>query len=901
MDDGEEDGGQLNRWSQNNRSLIIGVIAVASVLLLLLSYTLISGSGDEDPSEVQQITDFSGGVQSVMVNSSFLGNDVYIDIPWDADISKAQLRVSGSLPPERKSFEAGDNPIDLAVGDIDMDLLPDVVVLNYGEDNMMVMKNIDGVSLQKTRTMDVGTAPFRIELAQLNDDDYIDALVLSEDSRDLRVFINDQLGGFMKRGDPMLLPTLPSDLATIDVDGDGDRDALVSTTNDDSITIYLNDGNGNLKEEKKVTVEGNPKRMTIADMDLDGDEDVVVYNARDLDEYIFSDEKGKEVRWFTSVSVLYNDLDLTFDKISKDLRTQKGVSAMDAGDMNGDGYPDIAMANLGYHNVSYILSDGNGDFQRGSIFDLDITELKSMDPKDILLEDLDHDGDLDIWAMTKSADSVLSYTNDGNGNFNPFVQSFVGVNPTSFAMIDLDVDGDKDIVTSDWRGWDLKHGTHGTVSFLENMRDGIFRTYRKYQTGNSPRGVFARDIDLDGDPDISSANYFGSTVSILENDGLGRFFSDREYPIGLEPYAVVLEDFDNDGKVDGASADEANFRIVLLRSDGDIGFTTERFLYDIGAYPFSLRTDDINGDGYMDLYTSNYFQNSTTLMFNDGSGDFETMFSETKTVYLGNNMPYDSIMKDINDDGLNDLITVNRGNTLSPTDTITVMINDGTYDFTDKQEYTVGKEPTSAVMVDVDNDGDIDIATANTGDDTITVLLNDGNGEFSPGMGGAYEVGDRPQYINSLDVDRDGYMDLLVTTSDSNKITIFLNVGGQRLEYMIDLNIASYPYAIDLADFNTDGRDDIVLTSVNTNSVIVTGCYYYPSGVQINVGSDGTIDHSFEGLMTEDDAQEIDITDALKDYVKEHKVKGQDTRVPLGVISEMEGVVSLSNLLVLYS
>jgi hypothetical protein len=288
-------------------------------------------------------------------------------------------------------------------------------------------------------------------------------------------------------------------------------------------------------------------------------------------------------------------------------------------------------------------------------------------------------------------------------------------------------------------------------------------------------------------------------------------------------------------------------------------------------------------------------------MFNDGSGNFETMFSETKTVYLGNNMPYDSIMKDINDDGLIDLITVNRGNNLSPTDTITVMINKGTFDFEEKIEYTVGKEPTSAVMVDIDNDGDIDIATANTGDDSITVLLNDGEGAFYSGLGGAYEVGDRPQYINSMDVDMDGYMDILVTTSDSNKISIFLNDGGQKLEYLIDLNIASYPYAIDIADFNTDGREDIVLTSVNTNSVIVTGCYYYPSGVQINVGADGTIDHSFVGLMTEDDNIEIDITDAIKDYVNEHKVKGQDTKVPLRLIADMEGVVTLSNLLVLYS
>ena len=59
-------------------------------------------------------------------------------------------------------------------------------------------------------------------------------------------------------------------------------------------------------EDRKITVQGNPKRLTIADMDGDGRNDMVIYNARDLDEYIFSDEKAREVRWFSSISVFYN-------------------------------------------------------------------------------------------------------------------------------------------------------------------------------------------------------------------------------------------------------------------------------------------------------------------------------------------------------------------------------------------------------------------------------------------------------------------------------------------------------------------------------------------------------------------------------------------------------------------
>ncbi len=890
----------LNGWVDSNRGMLFGVVVVATASLLILAGLMIwANDGEKATGHTDFVTTFFDGSSEVLVNSSYLGNDVFIRIPWNATITDARLKMSGALPPGRMNFETGKNPIDLDVGDVDGDLLDDVVVVNYEDSTLMVMKNNGDKTFTKSRTFEVGQAPIRIELVHLNKDDHIDALVLSEDSRDLRVMINDHIGGFMKRGEPFGLPTLPSDLQIIDIEGDGDMDVIISTINDHNISLYVNDGNGDLVMEKKILTDGNPTRMAIADMDNDGLDDIVVSNRRDLDETIYSLEKEREVRWFNSVSFLHNNGDLSFSKMVDDVRTQKGISSIALGDLNGDGYRDVAMSNLGYHNMTLILSNGTGDYQRGSSFELDVIDYESMDPIEVMIEDLDMDGDLDVWALTRSADSILFYPNDGTGSLQPFIQSFIGVNPTSFDMMDFDGDGDLDIITSDWKAWEKKFHGNGTISVLENMRDGVFRTYRQYPTGNSPRGVFARDIDLDGDIDISSANYFGSTVSVLANNGNGRFKLDHEYPIGLEPYAVVLEDFDSDGYVDGASADEANFRIVLLRSDKDGGFTTERFLYDIGAYPFSLRTTDIDGDGDIDMYTSNYFQNSTTLLMNDGSGDFETMFRETITVYLGDNMPYDSLIEDINGDGMKDLITVNRGNSLDPSDTISVMINDGTYSFTDMVEYKVGTEPASAIFLDLDNDGDLDIGTANVGDDTFTTLINDGSGAFS--LGGTYPTGDRPQYINTMDIDSDGWLDIIVSSSDSNTLTFFRNDNRGGFTLFSDLNIGAYPYAIDIADFNSDGRDDLVLTSVNTNSVIVTGCYYYPTGVSINVGVDADTDYFHAGPMTSSISVKVDITDELNSYIRQNAVEGEELKVPLRVVCKEEGVVSLSNLLIVYS
>lgn len=902
----QETTGSNSPMPDDNRRVLLVVIVVASIILAGLLTFRIWGEledGNGDAGELEYLETFQGGATEVLVNTTYLGTDTHIKLPWDANVQLATISVSGSLPPQRTTYQAGRNPTDIAVGDINGDLFTDALVANNGDGTIMLMRH-DGTNFVQQQVLPCGEGPIKVILENFDDHPLPDAAVISEDSRELWVFINDRAGGLRKVADPFTFNTLPADMTTLDHDGDGDLDIAVITTNDDNLTIFHNDGLGNFALAMNQTLQGNPTRIASGDMDNDGKTDLVISNRRDVISFtgephkFYDSKKDKTLNWLSTVSIWYRDeTGGGFRRSFDDLRSEKGVSSIELGDLNGDGYLDAAMANLGYHNVSLIMSDGNGGFYQGPLADFDHISLGSMDPIQAKVIDLDKDMDLDIVALSKSSDSVLIYRNDGTGSFIDPDQFYVGLNPTSFELMDFDSDGDKDVVTSDWKGWIERNGDNGSVSVLINLRDGIFGTYKQYRTGNSPRGVFTKDVDRDGDPEIASANYFGSTISILRNDGLGRFSSPREYPIGLEPYAVVMEDFDGDGNIDGASADEANFRIVLLESDGDGGFTNDRFLYDIGAYPFSLRTGDIDSDGDMDLYTSNYFQGSTTLMFNDGSGNFETMFSDYRTIPLGDDLPYDSIIEDVNGDGQMDLITVNRGDTLDPTSTISVMLNDGTFSYDEKVTYDVGKEPTSAVMFDFDSDGDIDIATANTGDDSVSVLLNNGMGVFIKMED--FPAGDRPQYINVIDMDEDGWMDILATNTDTNNLIFLRNKGGTDFEFIVDLNIGSYPFAIDTADFNGDGRMDITISVVNTNFILVTGCYWYPQDVSIDIGADGTIDHTVSGLLMDDDINELDITDQVREYLKGKDVDG-DVRVPIKVIAGEEGVVILSDLLVIY-
>ncbi|MDG6224511.1 MAG: VCBS repeat-containing protein [Candidatus Thermoplasmatota archaeon] len=875
-----------------------GLVVIVVVLLLALSivaYNFMDFNRRGPLGEPRMIDSFLDGGRSPLVNASYTGTEVYFEIDADAVIEKATLSVAGALPPSKIGSEIGRAPIDVAAADYNRDGFTDVAAINYNDNTVSVRFNRLGEGFERSGTYPVAKAPIKIIAMDLNSDTYPDLAVLSEDVSEVTVLMNDGNGMFIGNRRSYPVDRVPSDIAAFDADGDGDIDLCVSDLSTDKLTFFMNDGSGSFTLGEQLEIGRNPSRILPMDLDKDGMMDIALYLSQGNGSY-YNVERERTQRWYNTVVLLMNRGGMVFQEKPFEYRVQRGVNSMDAADLDGDGHMDIAMAHLGYNSISVLYSEGSANFRKGGSGNMDSREFRSLDPIDLKLVELDGDGHIDAIAISKSADSILVYYNMGNGSFHDFVHYYGGLSPTSFDFLDFDLDGDLDVVTSDWRGKDGGIGGNGTISIIRNLRNGIFGTYRQYVTGNSPRGIFTYDLDGDGDKDIATANYFGSTISILKNDGLGLFSSKQDYPIGLEPYMVVMGDLNNDGYIDAASADEANFRIILLESDKNGGFTTDRYLIDIQAYPFSLRIDDVNGDGFPDLYTSNYAQNTTTILINDGSGNFETMFSDFITIDLGNRMPYDALMKDVNGDGLKDLITVNRGDDLDPTNTISIFLNEGDLKFKDHATYSVGRQPTAGLVIDLDNDGDLDIATSDAADDTVTVLLNDGYGNFE--RLGTYPVGDRPQFLTSIDLDHDGWIDIVVSNSESNDLHILRNNNGRSFSKFSDMWIGAFPYMISVDDLNNDGRHEIVLTSVNTARAVVQGCFYYPSDVRIDVGSDDNFEMDHEGSLGKE-VFEIDITDAVKRYIEDHGGSGK-VRVPVSVICGQQGVVRLSGLTVIY-
>jgi hypothetical protein len=288
-------------------------------------------------------------------------------------------------------------------------------------------------------------------------------------------------------------------------------------------------------------------------------------------------------------------------------------SAALTGDFNGDGYPDLAVLNSGFHdNARILLNDGSGRFHMapGSPFKV------GNGPSSIAAADLNGDGKQDLAVTTD--DGVAILFGDGSGGFASATGSPVELTGSvgSVAAASLNGGGSTDLVVTNTTSGGSR------LRLLLNDGSGHFTISPETPpaTGSGGDSYFvARVTDLNGDgkPDLAAFDSSSGKVWALLNDGTARFNVAPGSPAKVRDLQdLMTADFNGDGKPDlgvlGYASSGAPESLTLLLGDGSGGLQpASGSPFALGGYNYAPIAADFNGDGRPDLATANSDDNDS--------------------------------------------------------------------------------------------------------------------------------------------------------------------------------------------------------------------------------------------------------------------------------------------------
>ena len=382
-------------------------------------------------------------------------------------------------------LSTGSGPYVAAIGDIDGDGKPDLIANNSGSNSIFVYRNISTPGSLSAASFTAGTSyavaghAINVKLADIDGDGLLDVVITNINVSKISVFKNTSTPGsisFAPRVDYYVSIFFsgafagggPAVLAISDFDGDGRPDLAITMTSPtapfaNTVAVLRNMGTYGVIDATTFATTpltfptgGVPEGIAIADINRDGKPDIITADTLSYQVTVL-------INTSTSGSISFAD--------SVNLTTGAEPIDVQAGDIDGDGWPDIVVSNNSAATISVFRNNHSSTTISPSSFDTRVDFATALYPTALALGDLDGDGKIDV-AVT---------------------------NPSTFGTLFNVVTVFRNSATS------------GSITSTSLTASGTF------QTGLYPFGLNIGDLDGDGYPDMVAGNYIGGTISILRN------------------------------------------------------------------------------------------------------------------------------------------------------------------------------------------------------------------------------------------------------------------------------------------------------------------------------------------------------------------------------------------------
>jgi len=881
------------------------------------------------------IADFDGdGKLDFVITNTFGSNSVSIfrNISSGSTISFAT----------RVDYSVDNSPYSVAAGDLDGDGKPDLAVANNGSDKVTIYKNEStpgNISFTNRSDHNAGTNPYSVAIGDLNGDGKPELIITTQgSSNSLSVMKNISVPGTISLESPLSYASMAGGfvVAIGDFDGDGKPDLAGANAASNSVLVIKNLSSSGLisfGSQQYFSTGNYPVCVSISDLDGDGKPDLVTTNR-------FSDNVSALKNISSGGSINFEN--------HVDYPLNDDPFYVVSGDLNNDSRPEIIGANsaaifssvlkniIGANISPTITSFTPGSGINGTIINIvgtNFTGTTSVKFGGTTASSFVVDSATHITAVVGTGAGGEVSVTTGNGTatmagfiFNgPIITSFnpmVGVTGTIVTITGTNFTG----------ATQVKFGVTIAASFIVNSSTTITATVGAGSSGsvsvttangtatlagfsfgaptitsiNPVSGPVGTIVTINGTNFNSTASgntvFFGAvkatvisatstqlTVSApaeatyqpvtITNNNLTAYssmpfnitfpndtptittnsfapagnFGSGTYPVGVTPC-----DLNDDGKPDLITVNSVSNNISILKNTsttGTISFSN-KIDFTTGPGPRRIAIGDLDGDGKPDIVITNFNAGnaSSISIFRNTSSAGAISFASQSNYPSGNGSIGVSV-NDMNGDGKPDII-VCSGNSGFISIFINTTTAPGTITFANKQDFTIYGHADNLFTADLDNDGRADIITSNFGFNSISIFRNqsiNGNLFLAPYI--SFGVGTNPTFVTTGDLDNDSKLDVIVTNYSSSSITLLKNesttgnisLGSSQL--FVNSNVSN----VSISDLNGDGKPDMCTGRGNNGNISALentntgpGSFTFGSPVDFTTGNFDTYTSGFD-------------------------------------------------------